>query len=125
MEVTTTAYQGPLPLPAHLEHYERIVPGAGERTLRMAETQAANRQGLERWTVRTNAITSIMGSIFGLIIALSSIKFASELLANQHPIAGVTTLLGTIAAFSGVFVYGKQSTRKERAARADSSRPTS
>lgn len=35
------AYQGPIPPPAVLEHLERVVPGAAERVLAMAEREQA------------------------------------------------------------------------------------
>ena len=37
-------YSGPLPLPSHFEHYDRILPGAADRILKMGELEQAARQ---------------------------------------------------------------------------------
>ncbi len=41
---TATAWQGPIPSPAVLEHYNSIVPNAAERILTMAEEEARIRR---------------------------------------------------------------------------------
>ena len=41
---TTTAWKGPIPPPAVLEHYNSIVPNAAERILTMAEEEARIRR---------------------------------------------------------------------------------
>ena len=50
-------FQGPLPPPAILEHYDRIVPGAAARILVMAENQSKHRQVLERRVINTGSVT--------------------------------------------------------------------
>jgi uncharacterized membrane protein len=42
-----TIYQGPLPRPEDFEAYDRVLRGAADRILRMAEKQAAHRQDLD------------------------------------------------------------------------------
>lgn len=37
--IMSASYSGPLPLPSDFEGYERVVPGAADRILTMAETQ--------------------------------------------------------------------------------------
>lgn len=49
------SFQGPIPPPAVLEGYERVVPGAAERILRMAEQEALHRRALEVEAMRANA----------------------------------------------------------------------
>ena len=66
----TLLHQGPLPLPAVLKQYDDIVPGAAERIMRMAEHQAQHRQDLEARVIRTDNLKSLLGMIFGFVIAL-------------------------------------------------------
>ncbi|MPQ72156.1 DUF2335 domain-containing protein, partial [Pseudomonas sp. MWU12-2323] len=47
-------YQGPLPHPDILRGYEGIVPGAAERILVLAETEAANRNRREDEALQAN-----------------------------------------------------------------------
>ena len=44
ISTSVETFQGPIPPPNVLEAYERLVPGAAERILKMAENQAAHRQ---------------------------------------------------------------------------------
>lgn len=37
------SYEGPLPLPAHIEHYNDVLPGAAERIFAMAEAEQRSR----------------------------------------------------------------------------------
>jgi uncharacterized membrane protein len=58
---TETLHQGPLPSPEAFEKYNLVLPGAADRILKMAETQATHRQGLERFAVRGDFYKTIMG----------------------------------------------------------------
>ena len=125
LEVTQSSFQGPLPRPEHLEHYDKILPGAAERILKMAESQAGHRQGLEAWVVRTGALTSILGVCFGLWIALAALRFAADMLVKGYPIQGVIVTLSTIGTLAGVFVYGRREAGRERDRRKESGHPDS
>ena len=48
-------FQGPIPPPSVLEAYEKILPGAAERILKMAENQSTHRQEIEKIVVRSGA----------------------------------------------------------------------
>ncbi|MYC29338.1 MAG: DUF2335 domain-containing protein [Chloroflexi bacterium] len=43
----TRTWEGPLPDPESLAHYEQVVPGAGERILTVFEGQVAHRHSME------------------------------------------------------------------------------
>lgn len=112
-------YQGPLPLPAHLEHYEKIVPGAAHRILAMAERQSNHRQTIERRTINTNNLTSVLGQIFALLVAFRAFAFSAHAMEQGHPAAAVTTIISTITALVSIFLYGRTKAGQERAKRAD------
>ena len=115
-------YSGPLPLPAHLEQYNRIVPGAGERLIKMAEEQSTHRRKLEGWAVRTNSVTAILGQLSGLYITLQAFTFAADALAKGYSGKAIAVVLVTIGTLAGIFVYGKQATAKERLVRRERER---
>jgi uncharacterized membrane protein len=54
-------FQGLLPPPDILERYERMLPGATERLLRMVEKQADHRHELEKMAVRHETSQSRLG----------------------------------------------------------------
>lgn len=102
-------YVGPTPPPEHVEAYERILPGAAERFLKIAEEEVAHRRKLEdgrlemaRETARTNRLLARWGQWFAFLIAMSGIAGGVYLASNGAEVAGgiigggglVTIILG-------------------------------
>ena len=117
-------FQGPLPPPAVLEAYEKLVPGAAERMLKMAENQAIHRQGIEKIVVRAGARDSLWGIIVAAVIAICAFGWSAYALSIGQTGEAVKGILATIFGFVVTFIYGKRSTRLERQDRARLSRPT-
>ena len=114
LQVRQSLYEGPLPLPAHLEEYDRIVPGAAERIIAMAERQATHRQNLEKKAIDSGSRDSLLGLIFGLIIGVSAICSGTYGIYKGVETGGISIIIITIASLVGVFVYGSRQRRKER-----------
>lgn len=110
-------FSGPLPLPQHLEKYDQIVPGAANRILIMAETQAKHRWDLEARVIKSDIMNSKLGLIFGLIIGLAGLWFGYELLQLGKIVEGSIFGGATLVALVSTFIYGSQQRRKERAER--------
>ncbi len=53
-KIIAASYSGPLPLSSELKNYEMIVPGAGERILKMAENESIHRHKIESDIVTAN-----------------------------------------------------------------------
>ncbi len=117
------AFQGPIPPPAVLESYERIVPGAAERILKMAENQAVHRQGIEQIVVRSGSRDSLWGIIVAAVIAICAFGWSAYALSIGQTGEAVKGIIATICGFVVTFIYGKRSTRLERENRARRSRP--
>lgn len=109
-------YEGPLPLPAHLEKYEAVLPGAAERIMAMAEKQSDHRRGLETKVVNSDIANSRLGLIFGFIIAMLGISGGVFLINNGKIVEGSIFSGLTVVSLVGAFVYGSQQRRKERLA---------
>lgn len=108
------SFSGPIPPPAHLEQYERILPGAAERILKMAEEQSAHRRSLEKQVIGSGVKRAHLGLWFGLCVGL-----AGFVVVGYCAYLGFETLAAIIAALDlgslvGVFVYGSKQTRQER-----------
>src|SRR5258707_15759850 len=88
---TQTLYQGPLPQPEDFANYERVLPGAADRILKMAETQATHRQGLERFAVRGDFFKAMMGTVLGYIAFAGAMAGAVFLFFNNKPIQSPRT----------------------------------
>lgn len=114
VQTQSIAFSGPIPPPAHLEQYERILPGAAERILKMAEEQSAHRRSLETKVIDSGVISSNRGLWFGFIIGLAGFS-----IVGYSAYLGYEALAGIIAALDlgslvGVFVYGSRQRKQER-----------
>lgn len=107
-------FSGPLPHPTDLEHYNRIIPGAAERILTMAENQSKHRQGLEAQVIKSDIANSKLGLIFGFIVGLGGIISGALIIIFSGQIVGGFISFTSLAALVGVFVYGSKQRRKER-----------
>jgi uncharacterized membrane protein len=112
-KTTLVHYEGPLPHPATLKQYDEIVPGAAERLISMAEAQASHRQDLESRVIRNDNLKSLLGTIFGFVIAL--VGFVGGLYAalKGQPFWGGAVSIGTLASVVIAFIYGTRHRQQE------------
>ncbi len=112
-------YQAPLPPPAMLEHYERVLPGSADRILRMAEQQSAHRQELEARKLRSDIRNESLGQILAFTLALVGLLGGLFLAYEGKSLAGLTTFITTLVSLLGLFIFGRKTQEKERAERLD------
>lgn len=109
METSLTAesFSGPVPPPAVLAKYDLIVPGAAERILSMAESEAAHQHELEIRALEVSGAILTRGQRFALTIGLASLSVAALaiILGEQWAasIVGGSTILGLVS----IFVTGR------------------
>lgn len=113
------SFSGPLPHPQALEDYNRIVPGAGQRILAMAEKEAMHRRNLESLVTSSDIRNSHAGLICGLLVGLGGLIAATLIAIYGNPQAGVGMGFLTLGSLVGVFVYGSRLRMKERDERWD------
>lgn len=98
-------YQGPIPPVEDFAGYERILPGAADRILKMAETQAGHRQTLERRAVTGDLTKAMMGTILAYITFAGAMAGAVYLLANDKPLYGLAALVTALGVAFGPKIY--------------------
>ena len=100
----TTHFSGPLPPPESLAQYDKIVPGAAERIISMAEKEMEHRHKNEDKTTKSIIITTVISIIFAFVsvLILCGIVIYS-LYKGFGTVAGVIAT-GAIAAVAGVFI---------------------
>lgn len=113
MELRAEHFAGPLPPPAVLQEYDQVLPGLAERIVTLAEKQSAHRQALEKGVVEANIRNEARGQHYGLIIGLVIGVGALVLIGLGHSGIGLSIVIAELAAFVGVFIYGKRQQRKE------------
>jgi uncharacterized membrane protein len=107
------AFSGPLPPPAILEHYEKILPGAADRIITMAEQQSSHRREIEKKVIDSDISNSRCGLNFGLIIGLAALAASVILALNGQALLGGALGLAYIVSLVGTFVYGSRGKSRE------------
>ena len=114
LTIQAAHHSGPIPPPAMLEEYNKIVPNAAERIIKMAEDQSAHRIKIESQVVNTDTRNTTLGIVCALIIMLGVLGLAAYALKLGQPIAaGFIGALG-IGSIVGSFIYGTRTRQLER-----------
>lgn len=106
-------YSGPIPPANELDKYEKILPGAADRIMKMAEEQSAHRRKMENKMLEANVKAERTGQIFGFVIFIAALVAGIILMIIGKDVVGLFTSLGSLAAIIGLFVYNRESTKKE------------
>ena len=117
-------FAGPLPPPEILEQYNRLVPDAAERILKMAEKQAAHRQGIERAAIQSELQREAWSLRFGTLILVLAFILAGIIGWLGNTTGATAIVLASLSALAGVFVTGSWSRRREREKKAQIMAPT-
>jgi uncharacterized membrane protein len=112
-EFEAAIFKGPLPPPEVLARYEEICPGATDRVLSMAESQARHRQRLEERVVTSNCRAQDRGPILGFILALAVLGFGAYLILQGKEVSGLVALVSALVAIVVPFIYGKRVQNRE------------
>jgi uncharacterized membrane protein len=80
----------------------------------MAERQSAHRESLEATVVAGNVASQKRGSIFAFIICMVALAGGFALIFTGRNVSGLVSIISSLAALAGVFVYGKHQQKKER-----------
>lgn len=99
------AFRGPLPPPEMLARYEEICPGFAERTLAMAERNAAARQINETAVITSNIKHEGQGQWMAFILALAFLCVGAFALWLHEVGVGVGIWTVDIVAIIGMFIY--------------------
>lgn len=105
--IEQASFSGPIPHPSILEGYNRVVPGAAERILAMAEADARHQQDIEFAALRAAEAEVRRGQLFALTIGCTALAVSLLALALGSPwvsgVIGGSTVVGLVS----VFVIGR------------------
>lgn len=94
-----SSYSGPIPSPAHLEHYERVLHGSADRIIKMAELEQGHRIAQDNKNANLNLIGLWIGAF--LVLALLGVAVYS-IYAGATTVAGI--ILSAIVGIAVIFV---------------------
>lgn len=93
-------FSGPMPPPNILSGYEKILPGAADRILSMAEMQSKHRQSMEKRMIEAEARDGLLGILFGFVLGGGCIVAAIIMVLVYPETAGVVS--GAVLGSTGV-----------------------
>lgn len=100
-----SSFKGPLPLPSIMAGYDRVVPGAAERILRMAEESVTFQQKIAMAALSALSSDTRRGQWFAFLIATLALITGGVAVLVGHPFAGATIVSTTLAGGVGTFVF--------------------
>lgn len=105
-------YSGPLPHPAMLEEYDRILPGGADRIFTVFEKQSAHRQEMETTFLNHRANESKLGTICITVISIVMIVSGAMLIYSGKDASGLA-LIGTNVVVIGFgYIRGTSQSKK-------------
>ena len=114
VSMEAASYTGPIPPPGQLEQYNKVLPGAADRIITMAEQQSAHRHVIEMLTVKANARNSTLGVVSAFILGIGTIAGCVFLVFSGHEWPGAVLGSAGLIGLASVFIYGTRSSRQER-----------
>lgn len=104
-EIKASFFQGPMPPPEMLEHYEHICPGFANRTLAMAEKQADNRRSLEQKVLDAKIRQESKGQMMAFILATLFLAVGAYAIHEHQVGVAVGFWSVDIVGILGMFVW--------------------
>jgi uncharacterized membrane protein len=98
-----------LPSPQATEAYERSINNAGERLLRLVESESAHRHELEKKIVSSDLFRANLGLIAGIMMAVGVSSASLAAIFQGKQIGGVAGIGATAALIGGTFRVRKTS----------------
>lgn len=93
--------------------YEAVLPGFTDRVLTNFEKQSTHRMSIETDAIAHDRKMGSRGQAFGLVIALVALALGGILVWNGHPVPGTVLATGDLVALVSLFIYGKESSKRE------------
>jgi uncharacterized membrane protein len=118
MPTATIAFQqemtsGPLPHPALLAEYGRVQADLVERIVKLAETEAEHRRGLEKLIVRSGVRRAAIGQFLGFLIGIGGLGAAVLCARYGYPTtAAIIAALDLVTLVSMFVVGGRREPKK-------------
>lgn len=113
IRVEQKSHSGPLPDIETLAGYDHFITNGADRIMAMAEKQQEHRIKIESSVVQSQNWQSVIGQIFGFVIALFAIGIGGYLTYAGYPKVGGLLMGGTVVSLVGIFVYGKKMQKKD------------
>lgn len=96
-----------------MKEFNDVIPNGADRIMTMAEKQSEHRISLEEKLVNANNRDSLLGVVFGGVIALLIVLGTIFLIYTNKDIQGFSLLIGSSVAYISVFLKSKSRDDKD------------
>lgn len=110
----TSTRSGPLPTPADMELFERILPGAAVKLFDYADRQQAHRHELERIVVVEGAAQRTRGQWFSFLLVSMALIGGTVLVALGKELSGLVALVTAIGAAATGTIWNRIEAKRTR-----------
>lgn len=128
--IVAETHQGPLPPARTLAGYEKVLPGAAERVMQMAEKEQAHRHEMQKQhqqkdlELQSKAITEQLeinktGQKYGFHIAIAVLLLAGLMAIMGHEAVALTLVGIDVVGLAAVFVVGRLAPRSNQDAQSE------
>lgn len=122
--IVSEMHQGPLPPAKTLAGYEKVLPGAAERVMRMAEKEQEHRHEMQKDRQQKNlelqnkAVTEQLqinkiGQKYGFVIALIVLILAGVMAIMGHEAVALALVGIDVVSLAAIFVVGRLVTKSD------------
>lgn len=122
-KIEQSSFKGPLPPAEQLEKYEKVLPGAADRIIKMAEDQAVHRRSqedkklqlnkeLNEMHLKSETVNNNRGLVFAFVLGLLFVIGGFILLIFDKKVSGFVALILPLATLLGTFIYRKKQEQK-------------
>jgi uncharacterized membrane protein len=93
-------YSVPLPPASEFERYEKVMPGAAERVLALAEREAEHRHKIEDKAIKLSGV----GQVSALVVSVLSLGAVGLSIYFSQPVASIAPAIIAITGLASLFV---------------------
>jgi len=113
--IIAQSFEGPIPHPEILAVYNQIIPDGADRILKLAESETAHRQAMEKKAVnaeieglKNEALDTRRGQIFGLIIGVTTVISGTVCAVYGASIPAVFIGTSGVVGLVSAFIIGRR-----------------
>lgn len=100
--------RGPIPDSSELEKYEKILPGAADRIISMAEKQQEHNHTINNKAVTGAIWKDRIAQILAFLCVCIVSGVAIDMISHDQPLAAASVMTGVLVALAGVFLYSRK-----------------
>jgi uncharacterized membrane protein len=105
---TQAQISGPIPSPEILAGYEKILPGAADRLVQMAEREQRHQHELDKRNQTLRAIVTFSGQASAFLLGMTGTGGGIFLVLHDKSLTGLTTFLTSLGSLVAVYLYSRR-----------------